>query len=300
MTTRVSIDGTILAPEEARVSVFDRGFLYGDSVFEVYRTYDGAPFGEREHLERLARSAERLLISMPCSLEQLSREACVAHRATGNVDSYLRVVVTRGSGPMTYDPATAKDPLRVIIAAPVPKLPRAMYEEGVGVVVLQVSRPTDDRQAAGVKASNYLANLLAGHRAKQAGAHEAILTGRGGEVLEGASSNIFTLRDGVLRTPRVEAGILAGITRATVLAAAAEAGIPAEECALFPQDLYDADEVFITSSIREVVPVVSVDGEPVADGRPGEMVRRLHQAYRAVVGEKTSQSEWRGYDSGPG
>ncbi|MCB9626669.1 MAG: aminotransferase class IV [Sandaracinaceae bacterium] len=287
MATVVSINGEIFAETDAKISVFDRGFLYGDSVFEVYRTYDGIPFAETEHLERLARSAARLLIPLPVSLARLAEEATAAHRASGNDDSYLRVVVTRGSGPLTYDLTTAKDPTRVIIVAPVPTVPESHYRDGVSVRVMQVSRPTDDPQAAGVKASNYLANLLAVHEAKQAGAHEAIITGRGGEVLEGASSNIFVVRGGRLRTPRAEAGILAGITRATVLEAARTIGLPVDEEALFPGDLYDADEVFITSSIREVVPVVKVDDRVIAGGRPGPVAGQLHRAYREVVRART-------------
>ena len=157
--------------------------------------------------------------------------------------------------------------------------------------VAQVSRPTDDPQAAGVKASNYLANLLAVHAAKQQGAHEAIITGRGGEVLEGASSNVFVVTGGRLRTPRPEAGILDGITRRTVLEAARRVGLPVDEEALFPADLYAADEVFITSSIREVVPVVQVDDRRIADGRPGPVVAQLHAAYREVVRAQTRREE---------
>lgn len=287
----VSINGVVFAEEDAKVSVFDRGFLYGDSVFEVYRTYDGVPFAEAEHLTRLARSAERLLIPMPVDLGTLAREAAAAHVATGNPDSYLRLVITRGSGPLTYDLTTAKDPTRVIIAAPVPTIPESHYTAGVAVRVMQVSRPTDDKAAAGVKASNYLANLLAVHEAKQKGAHEAIITGRGGEVLEGASSNVFVVKDGRLRTPRSESGILAGITRATVLEAAHAVGLPVDEVALFPGDLYDADEVFITSSIREVVPVVKVDDRVIASGVPGPLVQQLHAAYRARIRERTLQAQ---------
>ncbi|MCA9575341.1 MAG: aminotransferase class IV [Polyangiales bacterium] len=291
MPTVVSINGEIFAESDAKVSVFDRGFLYGDSVFEVYRTYDGVPFAELEHLERLARSAQRLLIALPVSIDQLRDEVARAHVASGNSDSYVRVVITRGSGPLTYDLTTAKEPTRVIIAAPVPTVPAAHYTHGVSVRVAQVSRPTDDPQAAGVKASNYLANLLAVHAAKQQGAHEAIITGRGGEVLEGASSNVFVVTGGRLRTPRPEAGILDGITRRTVLEAARRVGLPVDEEALFPADLYAADEVFITSSIREVVPVVQVDDRRIADGRPGPVVAQLHAAYREVVRAQTRREE---------
>lgn len=283
VTGKVAIDGEVLDSDEARVSVFDRGFLYGDSVFEVYRTYSGVPFAEREHLERLGRSATRLMIPMPVSLETLSTEVRATLDAAGEGDWYIRVVVTRGTGPLSYDPSTASAPLRVVIAAPVTVPPAEHYERGVAVCLLEASRPTDDARASGAKASNYLANLLAVHEAKQKGAQEALMLGRGGQILEGASSNIFIVKDGKLRTPETQPGILIGITRATVLAAAAEQGIEVVEGEVRPEDLYSADEAFITSSIREVMPVVSADGRTIGSGSPGPVTKRLHEGYLRAV-----------------
>ena len=155
------------------------------------------------------------------------------------------------------------------------------------VSLLEVSRPTDDARASGAKASNYLANLLAVHEAKQKGAQEALMLGRSGQILEGASSNIFIVKDGKLRTPEPQPGILVGITRATVLAAAAEEGIEAEEGEIRPNDLYDADEAFLTSSIREVMPVVSADGRTIGSGRPGPVTKQLHEGYLRAVARAT-------------
>lgn len=286
-TGKVSIDGQVVDSGEARVSVFDRGFLYGDSVFEVFRTYGGVPFAETEHLERLGRSADRLMIPMPVSIERLSSEVRATLNAAGDGDWYVRVVITRGTGPLTYDPSTASAPLRVIIAAPVSVPPPEHYERGVAVSLLQASRPTDDERASGAKASNYLANLLAVHEAKQHGAQEALVLGRSGQLLEGASSNIFIVKHGTLRTPEPQPGILIGITRATVLAAAADEGIDAQEGEVRPEDLYDADEAFITSSIREVMPVVLADGHTIGQGTPGPVTKRLHEAYLRVVARAT-------------
>jgi branched-chain amino acid aminotransferase len=267
--------------------VFDRGFLYGDSVFEVFRTYGGVPFAERAHLERLARSAERLLIPMPVSIETLSTEVQATLDAAGEGQWYVRVVITRGSGPLTYDPSTATDPLRVIIAAPLSVPPADRYERGIAVTILSASRPTDDARAAGAKASNYLANLLAVHEAKQKGAQEALVLGKDGQILEGASSNLFIVKNGTVRTPEPQPGILVGITRATVLEAAAEEGIPVEEGEVRPQDLFSADEAFITSSIREVMPVVSADGRTIGSGAPGSVTKRLHAGYLRAVSRAT-------------
>ncbi len=284
---KVAIDGEVVDRGEARVSVFDRGFLYGDSVFEVYRTYGGVPFAETEHLERLARSAARLMIPMPVSLETLSDEVRATLDAAGEGDWYVRVVVTRGTGPLSYDPSTASDPLRVIIVVPVSVPPANYYAQGVAVALLEASRPTDDARASGAKASNYLANLLAVHEAKQKGAQEALMIGRDGQILEGASSNIFIVKAGKLRTPEPQPGILVGITRATVLAAAAEAGIEVQEGEIRPNDLYLADEAFITSSIREVMPVVSADGRTIGSGTPGPVTKRLHEGYLKAVAQAT-------------
>jgi branched-chain amino acid aminotransferase len=286
-TGKVSIDGQVVDSGEARVSVFDRGFLYGDSVFEVFRTYGGVPFAETEHLERLGRSADRLMIRMPISIERLSSEVRATLNAAGDGDWYVRVVITRGTGPLTYDLSTARTPLRVIIAAPVSVPPPEHYERGVAVSLLQASRPTDDERASGAKASNYLANLLAVHEAKQTGAQEALVLGRSGQILEGASSNIFIVKDGKLRTPEPQPGILVGITRATVLAAAADEGIEAEEGEVRPEDLYNADEAFITSSIREVMPVVLADGQTIGRGTPGPVTKRLHDGYLRAVARAT-------------
>lgn len=287
LRAKVSIDGEIVDGADARVSVFDRGFLYGDSVFEVYRTYGGVPFAEREHLERLARSAERLMIPFPVSIETLSGEVRATLDAAGPGQWYVRVVITRGTGPLTYDPSTANEPLRVIIAAPLTLPPADHYERGVAVSLLRASRTTDDERAAGAKASNYLANLLAVHEAKQKGAQEALMLGRSGQILEGASSNIFIVQGGRVRTPEAQPGILVGITRATVLRAAAAEGITVEESEIRPEDLDGADEAFITSSIREVVPVVSVDGRIIGAGVPGPVTKRLHRAYLRAVAEAT-------------
>ncbi len=284
---KVCIDGRLVDADDARVSVFDRGFLYGDSVFEVFRTYGGVPFEERAHLERLERSADRLLIQLPVALETLSDEVRATLDAAGGGEWYVRVVITRGIGPLTYDLTTATASLRVIIAAPVSPPPPERYARGIGVTLLEASRPTDDERASGAKASNYLANLLAVHEAKKQGAAEALMIGRSGQILEGASSNVFIVKDGRVRTPEPQPGILVGITRAVVLEAAARAGLDVDEGEVRPEDLYGADEAFITSSIREVMPVVSADGRTIGVGTPGPVTRRLHQAYLEAVREAT-------------
>ena len=287
---KVSIDGEIVDENEAQVSVFDRGFLYGDSVFEVFRTYHRVPFGMRPHLARLERSAERLLIPMPVGTNVLAAEIEALIAASAKGDRYIRLILTRGTGPLTYDLLTASNPLRVIVSGPLRKLPDESYQKGIAAILLEASRPTDDARASGAKASNYLANLLAVHEAKRSGADEAFLLGRRGQVLEGATSNIFTVKDGRLFTSCGEPGILMGITRGFVFDLAKELGIEICEIELTPKMLYEADEVFITSSLREVMSVVLVDGHTIGSGVPGSIAHSLRRAYLEMVTKATDAS----------
>lgn len=283
MTTRVCINGNVVPPEEARISVFDRGFLYGDSVFEVLRTYRGVPFALEEHLGRLQRSAQRVGISLPVPLGQLRAEIEITLAAAHNQESYIRVIVTRGSGEIGLDPSLASDPQRVIIVQSLKPQPRALYVQGVRLATVVTQRGTDATAAAGAKSSNYLANLLALQSARQRGAYEALLVTPQGFVLEGASSNVFLVSGGRLLTPETEAGILAGITRGYVLDLARAMGLTVLECPVPVSELWVADEVFITSSLREIVPVVQIDDHEVGTGRPGEITRRLHRALRDLT-----------------
>jgi branched-chain amino acid aminotransferase len=283
MTTLVSLDGRIVPPEAAQVSVFDRGFLYGDSVFEVLRTYGGVLFGFEEHLARLARSARLALIDFS-DIALLRREILAVVSATGNAETYLRIVVTRGTGKaLGLDPALAVAPQRVVIATDVPVMPREMYERGIAVITYRTQRVSEGTSAAGAKLGNYLLSILATHEAHARGAEEALILDARGQVVEGTTSNVFLVRDGALVTPPDEAGLLAGITRGKVLELAREMGLPVAMRTFAPSELASADEVFITSSIRELVPVIAFDGVPAGQGRPGVLTRRLLDAYRALT-----------------
>jgi branched-chain amino acid aminotransferase len=284
MSRVVMIDGAIVAPEGAKVSVFDRGFLYGDAVFEVLRTYGGVPFALDEHLSRLRRSAERVYIELPVDDATLRGEVERAVAASGNDESYVRIVVTRGTGPLSLDPDTAKNPLRVVLVERVAPPPREAYANGVGAVLVHTRRAVDDTAAAGAKVSNYLANLLAVREAKARGAHEALIVDAQGRVVEGASSNVFVVHGGKVATPPEAAGILAGITRARILSAAADLRVPLVERDLTVDDVFGADEVFITSSIREVLSVVRVDDRAIGAGTPGPVARALHGRFRSALG----------------
>ncbi|MBK8994219.1 MAG: aminotransferase class IV [Myxococcales bacterium] len=280
MTTIVSIDGVAHAPETARVSVFDRGFLYGDSVFETIRTYGGRPFALPEHLCRLEQSAARVFIELPVPRSRIAAEVAEALAAAGNPESYVRVIVTRGSGPLGLDTGFEVRPLRVIIVAPLTPPAPELYAEGIAAVTYRTQRVAEATDAAGTKVGNYLVAVLAMRKARAEGAAEALIVDHAGNVVEGASSNVFAVCAGVLVTPPESAGILPGITRAKLLEVAAELGLPVELRALPVAELSAADEVFISSSIRELLAVVRVDSRVIGAGRPGAVSARLLRAFR--------------------
>ncbi|MGH7293929.1 MAG: aminotransferase class IV [Polyangiaceae bacterium] len=288
----VSIDGVLRAPGEAVVSVYDRGFLYGDAVFEVLRTYGGRPFALDEHLARLRRSASRVFIELPVGDDFLRAEIAAALAAAGGGEHYVRIVFTRGSGPLGLDPATASHPLRVLLVEPVTPPPREAYLHGIAVVTVATRRATEGPAAEGAKLANYLPNLLAVREARLRGAQEALVVDARGKVVEGASSNVFAVHAGRLATPPESAGILPGITRAHLLAAARDLGIVVDERELDPADLYAADEVFVSSSIRELLPVVRIDDRRVGGGAPGPVARALHRRFRASVGLGDRPMPW--------
>lgn len=279
----VWIDGQRVAPSEARVSVFDRGFLYGDSVFETIRTYGGKPFALREHVERLAWSAGRVFIDLPVSNDQLCSEVEEATRDAGYPESYLRLMLTRGVGAMGLDPGAAEHPLRVLIVAPLVSPAPEAYRDGVSVITYATQRVGDATGAAGAKVGNYLVAVLAMREARKVGAVEALIVDHEGRIIEGSTSNVFVVKGGRLYTPSESDGILPGITRARVLDVARDLGFEVELGPLTRHTVEGADELFISSSIRELLPVVRMDGLVVGSGKPGRVTQALHAAFREKV-----------------
>ncbi|HTV24520.1 MAG TPA: aminotransferase class IV [Polyangiaceae bacterium] len=277
------IDGELRAPGAQLVSVFDRGFLYGDSVFETLRTYGGEPFGLAEHMDRLARSAALVFIELPVPRATLEAEVRAAVRSGQNPESYVRVMVTRGQGALGLDPGLAERPTRVIIVQPLITPPERSYTEGVAAITYRTQRQVDATSAVGAKVGNYLVSVLAMREASRVGAVEALIVDSRGAVLEGGTSNIFLVKDGHLITPDISAGILAGITRAHLLRVAEALGVSVELRTPSVNDAYDADELFISSSIRELMPVVKLDDRSIGDGKPGPVFARLRAAFQAHV-----------------
>jgi branched-chain amino acid aminotransferase len=284
MSFATLIDGELLPPEAAKVSIFDRGFLYGDSVFETLRTYGGRAYALGEHLARLEWSATRVFIELPVSREVFAVEVERALAAVANSESFIRVMVTRGRAEsLGLDPALAGSPTRVIIVGPLQTPPAEAYEQGVAVTCYRTQRLADATDAAGAKVGNYLIAVLAQRAAKQAGAAESLIVDARGHVIEGANSNLFAVIGQRLVTPPEDAGILPGITRARVIEVARELALPVELRPLTVDELIAAEEAFVSSTIREVLPVVRVDGATIADGRPGAWTRRLLDGFRARV-----------------
>jgi branched-chain amino acid aminotransferase len=277
----VLIDGEIVDPSRAVVSVYDRGFLYGDSVFEVMRTYGRSPFALQEHTDRLFESARRVAIDMPLSRDALRAEVARAvASAPGSTELVIRVQITRGLGPLGLDSSLARRPLRVVIVEPIATPPLEDYRNGIGVLLVRTERTADNTSAAGAKVANYLVCLLALRDAYNRGAKEAVIIDGRGRVLEGTTSNVFLIKDQTLTTPPESEGILPGITRMHLLRVAATLGIPVRITTLTRGDLISADEVFISSTVREVLPVTSIDGSPVAQGAVGSTTRAIHKQFR--------------------
>jgi branched-chain amino acid aminotransferase len=282
------MDGELVGPEQAFISVFDRGFLYGDSVYEVVRTYNGVPFELDAHLRRMEHSGELIGLELPWSLGRLAGEVRRTVEASGNAESYVRIMVTRGAGEIGLDPALATGQRVIIIAKELVVPPPEAYERGVKLALVGVRRNLREAIDPQAKTGNYLNNVLAMKQAREQGAYEALMLDSTGRITEATTANVFVVQRGEVCTPPLEVGILEGVTRRVVLELARRAGLPVRECDLRPGDLLGADEVFITSTTRELVPVVLVsDSEAehrIGPGAPGPLTLRLLGDFRAAAG----------------
>ena len=289
MSAYVNVNGVVSDAAHAVIPVYDHGFLYGEGVYEVFRTYGGTPFLFDRHMTRLRASAARIHLSVPFSDEEVEQRChdtlSTAGLASGPAqsavaDAYIRVLLTRGVGEITYDPAACPTPSLVIIAKPLPATPPEHYERGVKVAIVDPIRNHPQSVSPLIKSNNLLNNALGMQQAIRAGAVEGVFRNYRGELSECAQSNLFIVSDGVLRTPPLDAGLLAGITRGFVLELAADLGITAEETPLHDRDLFDADEAFFTSTTKELVPITLVDDRTIGAGAPGPTTKRLLAEYR--------------------
>jgi branched-chain amino acid aminotransferase len=281
MRAVVNVNGRLCSEHDAVVSVFDHGFLYGDGVYEVVRTYGRRPFLFDAHQRRLRTSAALIALPVPFTDDEMrGRVQATIEALPGDDEVYVRILLTRGVGELTYDPSACPTPTLVIIARPHVAPPPHVYTQGVRVSLVGVMRNHPDSLNPRIKSNNLLNNALAMQQALGRGGFEALMKNYRGEIVECSQSNVFLVRDGAVLTPPVEAGLLGGITREFVLQLAAESGFPAREARLVEPDLAAAQEVFLTSSTKEIVPVVRVDDHVVGGGAPGPVTVALMSAFR--------------------
>jgi branched-chain amino acid aminotransferase len=285
MAATVNVNGRITGEEEAVISVFDHGFLYGEGIYETFRTYRGRPFLYGRHLRRMRRSAELIALTLPFTDTDLATEI----RRTLDVaalpgEAYIRVLVTRGIGALSYDLTATPTPSVVIIVKPHVDPPPAVYDQGVSVVIVGVVRNHPGTVNPVIKSNNLLNCALAMQEAQRRGGFEGVMRNVRGELAECTTSNLFVVREGTVLTPPLAAGLLPGITREFLFDVGRDAGITVREETLRDEDLFAADEAFLTSTTREIVPIVRVDGRPVGTGRPGPVTKRLLDAFRLAAG----------------
>ncbi len=279
MAERINVNGAITAAERAVVLVLDHGFLYGDGVYETLRTYDGKPCLVDRHLRRLTASCEMIRIP-PLQASHVEQELRKTLAEAGNAESQIRIMVTRGVGPLGYELSLNLRPSLVIIVVPLREIPAERYANGVAAFMGSRRRNPVDSLDPAIKSCNLLNNVLAHMEGQDVAAAETLLLNTQGFLAEGSRTNVFFVKGGVLRTPSLDCGILEGITRRVVLELAREAGIPTEEGHYVRGDLEAAEEIFITSTLQELLPVTRLNERTVGDGRPGPASRRLLALYR--------------------
>src|SRR5262245_62133048 len=291
MATYVNVNGRIVDREHAVVSVFDHGFLYGDGVYETLRTYNGQPFLFDRHMRRLRNSAGMLALIVPMSDAQIaSRFRDTIDRAglAPDQEAYIRILITRGIGDLTYDPAATPRPSVVVIVKAHEDLPADALEHGVTAALVPIVRNHPGSVNPLIKSNNLLNSALAMQEAVRRGAFEGIMRNYRGEIAECSTSNLFVVHGGAALTPPLESGLLPGITREYLLEIGPEAGVPVREQVLNDRDLFGAEECFLTSTTREVVPIVRVDEHVIGSGKPGQVTQRLLEYFRQKAQQLTA------------
>lgn len=282
---KVYINGKLHDQQDAKISVFDHGLLYGDGVFEGLRSYDGKVFRLQQHLQRLWDSARAIWLEIPLSREAMARAVHDTLAANNLRDAYIRLIVTRGAGTLGLDPNRTSNPQVIVITDLISLYPEEYYRSGLDIVTASTIRNHAAALSPRIKSLNYLNNILAKIEGMKAGCIEAMMLNQKGEVAECTGDNIFVVRNGVLLTPPNDAGILEGITREAVIELARQSGREVRETALTRHDVYIADECFLTGTAAEVIPVVKLDDRPIGEGTPGPVTRDLMHRFHRLARE---------------
>ena len=277
---KIYINGKFYPKEEAKVSVFDHGYLYGDGIYETLRAYGGKVFEIDAHIRRLFQSAEKMEMRLPLDHNGIHKAIYDTLRENNLLDAYVRISVSRGPGDIGLDPELCPEPTMVIIAKQFNYYPETLYQKGVKVSIVNTRRNHPECLDPSIKSTNFLNNIFAKMEAKRAGAFEGIMLNHSNHVAEGTISNVFIVKRGSVLTPPLLAGILEGVTRDLVIRLAEKSGITVYEEIFTEVQLWQADEVFITNTTMEVMPVTDVDGHIIDGGAPGGITTRLMAAYK--------------------
>ena len=283
MEPKVYINGKLYPKDEAKISVFDHGLLYGDGVFEGIRCYNGNIFKLSEHIDRLYDSAKAISMEIQLTRDELKDAVINTLKANNLKDSYIRLIVTRGVGKLGLNPFLCEESQVIIITDFIQLYSKELYEKGLDAIIVPTIRNHSDALNPNVKSLNYLNNILAKIECINAGATEGIMLNKDGYVAEGTGDNIFIVKDNGIITPPTTAGILIGITRNVVIELASEAGTTVKEEQLTRDDLYNADECFLTGTAAEIIPVVNIDGRKIASGKPGKVTLNLLRKYQELT-----------------
>jgi len=276
----VSVNGRLQTAAKARISIFDRGLLYGDGVFETLRIYDGRPFRFQEHWRRLQRSTRSIGLRLPHPAAWFRRQIDTLLRANRLTNALVRLTLTRGVGPIGLEPPSAAAPTIILFTRPFTGYPRLLYRRGLTVIIASIRRPPPSAAPSDVKSLGYLVGILAKREAARQGADDAILLSMDGHLCEGTTSNLFFVRGGALYTPAPTTGLLKGITRQVVLELARSLRLPVRQGLFTPKQLWAADELFLTNTSYEIMPVVKVKRRRIGMGKPGPVTERLHRAFQ--------------------
>ena len=281
MTTKININGDI--HEEAFISILDHGFLFGDSIYEVICTANGKPCFLDEHLKRLYASASGISLEIPRKSEWIKEEIKKTLNFAGNPESYIRIIVTRGEGELDIDPSSCFNPNIIIFVKSIPQMPQEIYDKGISISLVSIKRNSRDSLNPAVKTGNYLNNILARMEAQKLGANDAIMVNPWGQLTESTTSNLFFVKDERVLTPEKDCGILSGITREKIIQLAHENGIALDEGKWPGEELFKADEIFLSGTVKKIMPVSILDNHQVGSGRPGPITQKIMRLYLSLL-----------------